>query len=84
MIDAFRTIIAIGLLLLGGCLVFGVLAREFGFVILIPGMVSLVLAHYAKPRSGDLGDLAPALDIMALLIDVPFRVIAWVLLLLAA
>ena len=79
MLDIIRLAVALILFCVGVYLTYDLFASGFSFLVLVTAIGCFVLAHYVKPKGRSADDWAAALDLIGYTIDVPFRLIAWLL-----
>jgi hypothetical protein len=75
MINEIRLLLACVFFCLGLYLVYDLFANGFSWVVLVCTVACFVLAHYVKPDR-DAGDGSVLIDIVDLIIDIPFKAIA--------
>jgi hypothetical protein len=75
MINEIRLLLAAAFFCLGLYLVYDLFANGFSWAVLVFTVACFVLAHYVKPDR-DAGDGSVLIDIVDLIIDIPFKAIA--------
>lgn len=75
MINEIRLLLAAVSFCLGLYLVYDLFANGFSWVVMVCAVACFILAHYLKPDRDD-GDGSFLIDIIDLIIDIPFKAIA--------
>lgn len=86
MLDYLRLFAAFSLFVIGCYLMVDLVLHGFDLAVLLVAMLSFLLAHYVRPKSAarDGADAWEWFDIIDLIVDIPFRAIAFALRAIAA
>jgi hypothetical protein len=71
-----RLLAALALVLTGGYLIYDLFASGFSLMLLVAAIGCLVLAYWIKPRRREEHDWRGIFDVLDLLLEIPFQLMA--------